>query len=244
MDQLETLQRLATTLSVPLDDDAHERFWRFRDMLLDWNTRVNLTRITDPEEVEIKLFADALALGPWVERFRERARHDHPLRLVDIGSGAGFPGLPLKIAYPEIEMTLIEATGKKARFIEAAIADLELASTRVIHGRAEDLARDNAIRGSFDLVTARAVARLPALIEICQPFCRPGGWGIFPKGRDARAEAEDASRALKALNAQLVTVEDVSIPELAGTTVVIVEQRGRAPVQYPRRSGLPARNPL
>ncbi len=244
MAPLPTLERLARDLGVPLDGAALDRFARYRDLLLEWNRRANLTSVTDPEEVEVKLFADSLALCPAIARFRATGGGQDALRLADIGAGAGFPGLALKIADPSLEVVLIEATGKKVAFMEAAIQALALEGARAVHGRAEELAHRPEYRGRFDVVTARAVARLPTLLEYCLPFCRPGGLGLFPKGRDAQAEAEDASRALATLQARLVGVEPVAVPDLAGTTIVTVEQVGPAPKEYPRRAGLPAKRPL
>ena len=244
MDELTILPRLSARLGVPLDQTALERFAALRRVLLDWNSRVNLTRITDPAEVEIKLFLDAIALIPWIRRQAEDTGRDRPARIVDIGAGAGFPGLPLKIVEPEMELTLIEATGKKVEFIESAVAALELPGVRAIHGRAEEMGHDAALRGRFDIATARAVARLPALLELCQPFCRSGGWGLYPKGRAAQAEVDESTRALRLLKTTLLGVEPAPLPEFAGTSVVIVRQNTPAPRQYPRRAGLPAREPL
>ncbi|HET7034431.1 MAG TPA: 16S rRNA (guanine(527)-N(7))-methyltransferase RsmG [Thermomicrobiaceae bacterium] len=236
--------RLSAELGVTLDRTALERFAALRRLLIDWNTRVNLTRIIEPRDIDLKLFLDGIALIPWIRRQARAAERERPARIVDVGAGAGFPGLPLKIAEPETELTLIEATGKKAAFIEAAIAALELPGVRAIHGRAEDLGHDAALRGTFDIATARAVARLPALLELCQPFCQPGGWGLYPKGREAQVEAGESARARRLLKATLIAVEPAPLPELSGTSVVIVRQNAPAPRQYPRRAGLPAREPL
>jgi 16S rRNA (guanine527-N7)-methyltransferase len=165
-------------------------------------------------------------------------------RLVDVGAGAGFPGLPLKIAEPSFELTLIDATAKKVGFLDEAIRVLGLSEARAVHGRSEELAHDPAYRSSFDVVVARAVAKLPALIELCMPFCGPRGWGLFPKGHDIDVEVESSANALAALRAKLVGVERPVTPELHGTTIVIIEQVGKPPRPYPRRIGLPVKNPL
>ncbi|MDI3339873.1 MAG: 16S rRNA (guanine(527)-N(7))-methyltransferase RsmG [Sphaerobacter sp.] len=243
MTALPTLTRLAEALGVPLDDAALDRFARYRDLLLDWNQRVNLTRVTDPTEVELRLFADSLLLVPYLRRFRE-ANPATPLRLVDVGSGGGFPGIPLKIALPDLDVTLVDATAKKVAFLDAAIAALGLADARAVHGRAEELGHLPDYRGRFDVVTARAVARLPTLLEYCLPLLRPGGLGLFPKGRDATAEAAEARTALATLHARLVAVDPAPLEELAGTAIVVVEQTMPVPASYPRRAGLPAKRPL
>lgn len=243
MIQLPTLERLASALGVTLTTEALAHFAHYRDLLLDWNKRVNLTRVTDPVEVEVRLFADALLLLPYIRQFHA-ANPSEPLRLVDIGAGAGFPGLPLKIAEPELDVLLIEGTGKKVAFMEATIAELGLTGVRAVHGRAEDLAHQPEHRGRFDLVTARAVARLPTLLEFCLPFLRRGGWGLFPKGREAQIEVDEAAQALKTFQARVIGVEPAPLPELAGTTVVLVEQAGVVPKKYPRRAGMPVKRPL
>ena len=207
---LPVLEHLAASLDVALDDRARERFDRYRSLLLDWNRRFNLTRVTDPVDIEVKLFADALAIVPIIRRYRAE-RLTSPVRLIDVGSGAGFPGLPLKIVEPEIDVTLLEATGKKVAFLEAVIVTLELDGARAIHARAEDAAHNPALRAQFDVVTARGVARLPAL---------------------------------DALGGRLVDVVSLPIPELSGTTLVIVEQVGVAPDRFPRRPGIPTRHPI
>ena len=244
MQSLVTLERLAGELGLSLDAVALDRFRRYADLLLDWNRRMNLTRVTGAVEIQIKLFADALALAPYVLQYQAAHERADRLKLLDIGSGAGFPGLPLKIVDPALNVTLNEATGKKVRFLDAVIAELGLETVTALHGRAEDLAHRPDLRGRFDIVVARAVARLSALLELSMPFCRVGGMGLFPKGADAAAEAAEAAGALKTLRARLVSVEPVPLPELAGTVIVAAEQVGKSPAEYPRRPGLPVKHPL
>ena len=244
MAEFPTLEHVAVALGVPLDARAVERLVLYRDLLLDWNRRVNLTRVTEPREVEVRLFADALALYPYLRRQAEAHPVNRARRLIDVGSGAGFPGLPLKIVDPALEVVLLEATGKKVTFLDAAIAALDLDGVRAVHGRAEDTAHQPAFRARFDLVTARGVARLPTLLEFCLPFCRRGGWGIFPKGRDAASEAAESANALATLGARFLAVDPSPLPELEGTIVVVAEQVGSPPPVYPRRAGLPVKRPL
>lgn len=214
-------------------------------MLLDWNQRLNLTRVIDPVEMERKLFLDALVLLPRIWKQRQRARdRDEPLRLIDVGTGAGLPGIPLKLADPSLQLLLLDATGKKVSFLTAVIDELGLDRVEARQGRAEELGRDPAMRGQFDVVTARAVARLPALLELCLPFCTPGGLALFPKGRDARSEASESSRALRLLKAELVAIEPAPLPQLAGSSLIVIRQRAPVPRPYPRRIGVPTRDPL
>ena len=238
------LQANAADLGLSLDAPALERLETYRDLLIEWNERFNLTRVTDPDEIERRLFLDSLALFPLLQRHRAASRVTGNLRLVDVGTGAGFPGLPLKIADPSIELTLIDATAKKVGFLAETILALGLTGARAVHGRSEELAHDPAYRSAFDVVIARAVAKLPVLIELCMPFCGPRGWGVFPKGPDIEAEVASATNALTALRAKLIGVVAPKIPELSGTTIVIIEQVGKPPRAYPRRAGVPAKNPL
>lgn len=246
MEILPALRRIAAANGIELDAQAIERFAAYRDLLLDWNQRVNLTRITDPEEVERRLFGDSISLLPFVDD--RRRKNESPsagvaVKLADVGAGAGFPGLALKIARPEIELTLIEATGKKVDFMRTVIEELALNGVTAIHGRSEELAHDKVYRQQFDIVTARAVARLSTLLEYCQPLVRPGGLGLYPKGLDIDAEVAEATSALTVLGARLLGLETPAGDE-PSTTIVRVEQRTRIDPRYPRRAGLPAKRPL
>ncbi|HEU0114243.1 MAG TPA: 16S rRNA (guanine(527)-N(7))-methyltransferase RsmG, partial [Thermomicrobiales bacterium] len=211
---------------------------RYRDLLLGWNRRFNLTAVTDPIEVERRLFLDSLRLVPTIDGLT--AGQTEP-RLIDIGSGGGFPGLALKIARPRLDVTLIDATGKKVRFLEEAIAALDLTGAQALQARAEDLGRDERFRGAFDLVTARAVAPLPVLLEYAMPLLRVGGAGLFPKGREIAAELAAGEGAAAILGARIESAD-----LLPGGETRLVETRKRAPTpaDYPRRTGLPAQAPL
>lgn len=231
----------AESLGVSLDDAQLARFAMLSDLLLDWNTRVNLTAITEPAEVVTRHFLDSLtcavALSP-----EERAR---PLALLDVGSGAGFPGLPLAIAFPHWQVTLLEATGKKTRFQEAAVAALGLANARALNGRAEELAHQPEHRGCYDVVTARAVATLPTLLEYCLPFARPGGVTIAPKKGDLGAEVAAGERAARVLGARLLAPMPIAVPPLDDGRILLVARALRpCPAQYPRAGGAPLKRPL
>jgi 16S rRNA (guanine527-N7)-methyltransferase len=237
-DTLESLRRGAARAGVILDDARLARLAALRDLLLDWNTRVNLTAITDPAAVATLHFLDsltcALALRP-----AERAR---PLALLDVGSGAGFPGLPLAIAFPHWRVTLLEATGKKSRFQEQVIATLGLENARALRGRAEEVAHRAELRGRFDVVTARAVAALPALLEYCLPFARSGGLVIAPKKGDLTEETAVGARAARLLGARLLAPITIDIPPLDDGRVLLVARALRAcPAHYPRAGGAPLR---
>lgn len=229
----------AAGVGVPLDTARSARFAAYRDLLLERSGRTNLTAIRDPDEVERRLFLDALSMVPTVDRLRAVVAGRRP-RLIDVGSGAGFPGLAIKIARPDLVVTLVEATGKKVAFLTEAIAALGLEGVAAVHARAEELGHDPTHRESYDLATARAVAALPTLLELCAPFLRVGGSGLFPKGAAIAEEQRAALRAAPLLGVR-VGAEEVMA---GGTRLVRIDKVGTTPRRYPRRSGLPARDPL
>jgi 16S rRNA (guanine527-N7)-methyltransferase len=228
---LPLLREAAARLGVALDEVAVERLDRYRQLLLAANEQFNLTRITAPDEVELRLLADSLALLPLVP--------DGARSLLDIGSGGGVPGLPLAIARPGLRVVLLDATAKKVRFLDATARELGLTNVDAVHGRAEELARDRQHRERYDVVTARAVARLVSLVELALPFIAPGGRALFPKGSAADAELAEARYAIGMLGGWATPV-DVS----AGARVIVVDKRRPTPAQFPRRTGVPNKSPL
>ena len=227
---LDMLRQLAGSESIAL-------FLRLRQELLDWNTRVNLTAITDPVEVLLKHFLDSLSLLTADSAARAR--------VLDIGAGAGFPGLPLKIARPQWEIVLLEATGKKVAFQRHMIEALNLHAIEAIHGRAEEIAHRPEYRASFDLVTARAVASLPALLEYAAPFCRVGGRILLPKKGDLAAELEQGKRAASTLGLVLKADQRVTLSGLDdGRRILVWEQVKPCPPLYPRSGSAMTKKPL
>lgn len=227
----------AAASGVPLSPDQVARFDAFQRLLLEWNAKFNLTAITEPDAIERRLFLDALLLAPVIDRLSP----DRSGRLVDIGSGAGLPAIPLAIVQPDRPITLIEATGKKVSFLNHLIATLGLGQVRAIHARAEDVARQPAERAAYDLATARAVSSLPALIELAMPLLRVGGHAVFPKGLDLTEELAAGERAAALLGARIVGDEIATGGE---TRIVVVIKQQPTSNRYPRRAGIPAREPL
>jgi len=203
----------------------------YEQILLRENAKYNLTAITDPEEIRRKHFADSLAL-----------LDDAPCplpqgaSLLDVGAGGGFPGVPLKLARPDIALTLLEATGKKARFLALLAQELGIEAT-VLHARAEDAAHDPAYREQFDAVTARAVAALPTLCELCLPFVKVGGVFVAYKGPKAEEELRAAAGAIKILGAELERVHGEAT-DYGGRTRILLRKIARTPVNYPRNHGI------
>ena len=235
-----TLAELAQPF-LTLSDEQIGQFAVYRDLLIEWNGRFNLTAVTEPGQIDRRLFLDALRMvGPVVALARPR-RTGAAVRLVDMGTGAGFPGLALRIALTELDVTLIEATGKKVQFLEAVIAELGLAGTVARHARAEEVAQEAGSRGAFDLVTARGVSSLAALFEMGAPLLRRDGVGLFPKGTDLADELAVGERAAAIVG---LTVESSELIAGSETRLVVVRKSAETPRQYPRRPGLPAREPL
>jgi 16S rRNA (guanine527-N7)-methyltransferase len=233
------LDLLATTTAawgLSLDQHQLDQFAAYAAELRRWNQRVNLTAISDEREVVIRHFLDSLRCAlSW---------GDAPSRLVDIGAGAGFPGLPLKILRPELHLTLIESIEKKAAFLRHIAAELNLGVVVVVVGRAETAGRDATYREQYDVAAARAVADLRVLAEYCLPFCRVGGRFLAPKGALIADELADARTAIEQLGGRVVAVEDVDLPGVERRALVVVEKSAPTPPQYPRGVGVPAKRPL
>jgi 16S rRNA (guanine527-N7)-methyltransferase len=226
---------------------AQEQLIALRDLLVQWNRRFNLTACTEPADINARLIGDSLQMLPVLDEVVDpiAARQREPVTLIDVGTGAGFPGLVLKIARPELDVTLLDATGKKIRFVEQAIAELGLTRTRAIHGRAEEIGRQPHHRERYDVVTARAVAALPALLELTLPLLRIGGTALFPKGLEIDEEIAAAAYAAEELGGRVTgdrRLESPLTPVM--TRLVVVSKILSTSNRYPRRSGVPAKEPL
>jgi 16S rRNA (guanine527-N7)-methyltransferase len=245
---MDRLRRGAQQMRIELTEEQIALFQRFSGLLIEWNQRFNLTAIDSPEQIEIRHFLDSLGcLLVWSQLTAEvgLAPTRGALQAIDVGAGAGLPGLALKIVWPGLRLTLLEATGKKVQFLDHVITELGLHNVSALHGRAEDVAHQPEQRAAYDLVTARAVAALAPLLELTLPFLRTGGWLLAQKGPTAAAEAMGAERALAILGGRLHAVYPVEIPFLAEDRYIIVVQKGYpTPGQYPRRAGIPTRKPL
>ena len=230
----------ARALGVCLSDDVACQFARYHAELVRWNRRANLTAIAGWEAVRTRHFLDSLSAAAILTSDTLRSG-----AIIDIGSGAGFPGIPLKLAYPSMRVTLVEATAKKTAFLAHICAELDLQDTTVLNGRAETLAHEPDLRERFDAVLARAVADTATLAELTLPFARIGGLVALHKKGDIRAELERAQCAIDTLGGALSEVKPVHIPGLDDDRALVVLQKTRpTPAKYPRRPGIPAKRPL
>jgi len=240
------MQRLmdgAKTLGLRLTADQRTAFQLYYEELVTWNQKFNLTAITEYERVQIHHFLDSLSCL-MAKETRYALNQTNP-RVIDVGTGAGFPGIPLKLVCPATRLTLLEATGKKVSFLKHVIERLGLRDVTPIHARAEELAHDPAYREQYDLALARAVAELPVVVEYTLPFCKLGGWVVAQKGEAGAAEAWTASRATTILGGELcrvVPVELSGLPE--DRSLVIIKKVSPTPANYPRRPGIPSKKPL
>jgi 16S rRNA (guanine527-N7)-methyltransferase len=237
---MDTPEHLLTTTcaawGIALSAEQLAQFATYAADLRRWNSQINLTAISEPAEIYRRHFLDSLSLA--------RFWGDSPASLVDIGSGAGFPGLPLAILRPSLRLTLVESVGKKAEFLRYMAGALGLGAVRVLTARAEDLGRDRGEREAHGLVTARAVAELRVLVEYGLPLLKIGGRMLAPKGSAAYDEAAAAGHAIEALGGDLVAVEPVDLPGLDSHAVVIIDKLRPTDSRYPRAPGTPGRKPL
>lgn len=233
------LQDGARQFNLSLSEIQLSAFERYSQELIDWNGRVNLTSITEPQEIVVKHFLDSLSVYP--------ALSDLPstLSLIDVGSGAGFPGVPLKIVLPELRLTLLEATGKKTAFLQHVVQVLNLTIVTVLTARAEEVGRRPDQRERYDVAVARAVAPLPVLVEYTLPLVKVGGRVIVQKGQQPAGEIKAAANALGILGGKVSQTLAVTVPGLEAERHLIVIQKNKAtPPPYPRRPGLPAKKPI
>ena len=225
-------------LGVQLKEEQQEQFFHFYELLVEWNKVMNLTGITDYEEVNEKHFVDSLALA----KVMDLRRVD---RIIDVGTGAGFPGIPLKIVFPHLEVVLLDSLRKRVHFLDEVIQKLGLQKISTLHGRAEDYARMPEYREKFDLCVSRAVANLASLSEYCLPYVKVGGEFISYKSGDVETEISDGEKAIKILGGKIDQVEKFKLP---GTDIqrsfVRIKKMKNTQNKYPRKAGMPTKEPL
>lgn len=226
------------SFSLQLTDLQINQFIRYYEMLTEWNSFMNLTGIIEYDEVMKKHFIDSLSL---VKIFDVSA----PCKVIDVGTGAGFPGLALKIAFPQMEVTLLDSLNKRIRFLDAVIEDLKLEGVTTLHGRAEDYARPGQLREQFDLCVSRAVANLSSLTEYCLPFVKVGGCFISYKSEKLGEELIASKNAVFLLGGQLEKSEEFTLPDSnISRSLVCIKKVQPTPKKYPRKAGIPTKEPI
>ena len=222
-----------------LNGQQIDKFERYYQLLVEWNEKMNLTAITQREEVYLKHFYDCLMVL-W-----NMPLENYALQLCDVGAGAGFPSIPLKIAHPELQVTIVDSLQKRLTFIEHLAEELGLEGVSCVHGRAEDVGQNPAYRGQFDIVTARAVASLNVLAEYCLPLVKIGGQFLALKAQKSDQELEEARAAIRILGAKLIKVTEDQLPvEAADRRYILIQKTKETPNKYPRKAGKPAKNPI
>ena len=217
-----------------ITEEQMQKFFFYMELLLEWNQKMNLTAITDPKEILLKHFLDSMSIHPYIEQEK---------KVIDVGTGAGFPGIPLAIICPNTSFTLIDALNKRILFLKEVVTKLQLDNVIVEHARAEDFAKEN--REKYDIATSRAVANLPVLLEYLLPFVKKEGKCICMKGPNIQEELKEAKKAINVLGGEL---EKVDYFHLMHTEIernnVVIKKIKNTPLQYPRKSGIPSKNPI
>ena len=224
-------------LNIKLTNTQIQAFQIYETLLLEWNQKFNLTAITDPDEIRLKHFYDSLTCLKVIQ--------DEHTSIIDIGCGAGFPGIPLKIMLPGLRLVLVESVGKKATFCSAVVDALKLDNVSVLHARVEDLGRDPVHREQYDWAIARAVAAMPVLSEYLLPLVRFGGNMLAQKGAHSKEELSQAKNAIAILGGQLKDVQEFNLPvNDENRALVVIEKIKSTPMKYPRKAGTPSKKPL
>lgn len=225
--------------NLPIDSEKMNQFHKYLLLLQEWNEKVNLTAIIEDDEVYLKHFYDSLTLTRFIQ-FEDRS-----LTLCDVGSGAGFPSIPLKILFPEIEITIVDSLKKRINFLEKLVEELGLENVHLHHDRAEDFGQQKEFRSSFDVVTARAVARLSVLSEFCLPITKEQGVFVAMKGSQGEEELDDAKKSIQTLGGKIDKIENFELPEDAGErSIILINKVKKTPKKYPRQAGTPNKKPL
>ena len=238
MTNVNTLIDGLSNFNITLTEDQVNKFVIYKSLLKEWNQKINITSIEDDEEIDIKHFLDSLTpINTGL--FKEK------VKVIDIGTGGGFPGMPLKIYKEDIEVVLLDSLNKRINYLNEVIKNLNLTDINAVHGRAEDFGQNKDYREKFDIAVSRAVASLNILSEYCLPFVKVGGYFISMKGQDVEEEMKESSKAISILGGRVEKKVDVTIPNSDIThSLIIIKKIKETPTKYPRNAGKPKKNPL
>lgn len=223
-------------IDIKFTEEQLNQFHEYMNLLLEWNEKINLTAITDPNEVILKHFMDSLTINKYI---KENST------LADVGTGAGFPGIPLKILRPDLKITLVDSLNKRINFLNEVINKLNLVNIETVHSRIEDFGKDKKYRESFDFVTARAVANLAVLSEYLLPIAKVGGQCVCMKGSSVEEELSNGKNAIKVLGGKIKNIDEFVLPDSdMSRNVIIIDKIKNTPNKYPRKAGIPVKEPL
>ena len=232
----ELMKSYGEQIDITFEKSQIEQFYKYMNLLIEWNEKINLTAIIEPEEIILKHFIDSLTICKYIE---------NNATLADVGTGAGFPGIPLKIYRPDIKITLVDSLNKRINFLNEVINNLELKNIVTIHSRVEDFGKNKNYREKYDYVTARAVANLNTLSEYLVPIVKVNGKAICMKGNDVQDEVDNAKHAIKILGGTVEKVDYFKLPNSdISRNIIVVKKVNNTPARFPRKAGMPSKEPL
>ena len=228
------LEEKSKLINIELNEEQIQKFYKYMNLLLEWNEKINLTAITEPKEVILKHFIDSATIIKYIQ---------NDMQIVDVGTGAGFPGIPLNIVDSKANYLLVDSLNKRVNFLNEVINNLELKNINTVHSRIEDFGKDN--KESFDIATSRAVASLNVLLEYLLPLVKIGGICICMKGSNIKEEIENSKKALEILGGNIEKIEEITLPNSdIKRNIIIVRKIKNTPNKYPRKAGIPSKEPL
>ncbi len=230
------LKEKASGINIEITDKQAQKFYKYMNQLIEWNEKINLTAITEPKDVITKHFIDSITIEKYV---------NNGAKIIDVGTGAGFPGIPLSILREDLKITLMDSLNKRIKFLDEVIKENSLLNVDTVHSRAEELGKNPDFRGKFDVATSRAVASLNVLLEYLVPFVKVGGYCICMKGSNIDEEINDAKKALELLKCKIEKIETFDLPGSDyGRNIIIIKKIGETSNKFPRKPGTPSKEPL
>lgn len=223
-------------INININDEQAQKYYNYMNLLIEWNEKINLTAITNPDEIIIKHFIDSITIDKYIEKNN---------KIIDVGTGAGFPGIPLSILRDDLDITLMDSLNKRIKFLDEVRELNHLNNISTIHGRAEELGKNKNFREKYDIATSRAVAPLNVLLEYMLPFVKVGGYCICMKGSNVEEEIANSKNALSKLKGKIEKIETFKLPDTEyGRNIIIIKKIENTPSKYPRKPGTPAKEPL